>query len=229
MSPAVLGVDACRGGWVGVLLESGVCHAMVGPTVEDVLTTALARADVVTVGVDIPIGLPDIGRRRADELARLAVGPRRSSVFMTPVRAALDAADHAAGNAVNTALAGEGVSVQAFGLRARIAEVEAFVRRAPGPVLEVHPEVCFARMNGAPLTSRKVTWAGAVERRALLVQHGVALPDDLGPAGHGAAMDDVLDAAAVAWTAARFAAGHASSLPDPPEVFSDGWPTAIWV
>ena len=43
------------------------------------------------------------------------------------------------------------------------------------------------------------------------------------------AADDVLDACAVAWTAARRAAGLWRSLPDPPEVFSDGVPSAIHV
>jgi predicted RNase H-like nuclease len=43
------------------------------------------------------------------------------------------------------------------------------------------------------------------------------------------AVDDVLDAAAVAWTARRYVDGAARSLPDPPEAFADGWPAAIWV
>ena len=37
------------------------------------------------------------------------------------------------------------------------------------------------------------------------------------------------DACAVAWTAARRVSGRSRSLPDPPEVFSDGIPAAIWV
>ena len=40
---------------------------------------------------------------------------------------------------------------------------------------------------------------------------------------------DFADACAVAWTAARRAAGLSRSLPDPPEVFSDGVPAAIHV
>ena len=46
--------------------------------------------------------------------------------------------------------------------------------------------------------------------------------------GGGYAADDVLDACAVAWTAARYASGLATPMPDPPEVFSDGIPAAIW-
>jgi predicted RNase H-like nuclease len=45
--------------------------------------------------------------------------------------------------------------------------------------------------------------------------------------GAGVRVDDVLDAVA-AWTGRRILAGEAASLPDPPEVFSDGWPAAIW-
>jgi predicted RNase H-like nuclease len=39
--------------------------------------------------------------------------------------------------------------------------------------------------------------------------------------------DDVLDAAAAAWTARRKAVGEARSLPDPPELIR-GRPVAIW-
>ena len=41
-------------------------------------------------------------------------------------------------------------------------------------------------------------------------------------------VDDVLDAAAVAWTARRVAAGAARRLPAEPERFSDGVDCAIW-
>lgn len=89
--------------------------------------------------------------------------------------------------------------------------------------------MCFARMHGRPLTSRKSTWAGGEARRGLLAQHGIVLSGELGLAGPRTGVDDVLDAGAVAWTARRWVAGQAESLPDPPEVFSDGWRAAIWV
>ena len=83
-------------------------------------------------------------------------------------------------------------------------------------------------MAGAPLRSRKTTWAGAVQRRALLAQADILLDGDLGLAGEQAGVDDVLDAAAAAWTARRVSQGSARCLPGPPEVFSDGIPSAIW-
>jgi predicted RNase H-like nuclease len=55
------------------------------------------------------------------------------------------------------------------------------------------------------------------------------VPDDLGAAGDGAGVDDVVDAAAAAWTGRRVAQSLARSLPDPPERFSDGLDCAIWI
>jgi predicted RNase H-like nuclease len=227
--PRVLGVDAARAGWVGIALGTGGPRAYVAPGLADLVERARADGPVAAVGIDIPIGLPDAGRRSADVLAKAAIGPLRSSVFVTPVREALLAPDHPAAVAANRRLAGERVSIQAYGLRHRILEAERYAAAAGHPVLEVHPEVVFAELHGAPLTVRKPTWAGAALRHRLLADRGVALDGDLGLAGHDVAVDDVLDAAAVAWTARRYVTGEARSLPDPPEVFADGWPAAIWV
>jgi len=94
--------------------------------------------------------------------------------------------------------------------------------------VEVHPEASFAQPAGAPLKVRKSTWAGTVRRRQLLARADIALPEDLGPAGEKAAVDDVLDAAAAAWTALRIIRDQARPHPDPPELFSDGLASAIW-
>lgn len=56
----------------------------------------------------------------------------------------------------------------------------------------------------------------------------MAVPD-LPTTLRGVGDDDLLDACAAVWTARRVAAGLARAMPDPPEVFSDGVPAAIWV
>jgi predicted RNase H-like nuclease len=112
-----------------------------------------------------------------------------------------------------------------------VLEVDRWWRAAPpgGPrLVEVHPEVSFAAMAGRPLAHRKKSWAGALERWELLAARGVALRGACGEAGALAAVDDLLDAAAVAWTALRVARGAAVSHPCPPERTPDGWPAAIW-
>ncbi|XVQ09769.1 DUF429 domain-containing protein [Spirillospora sp. CA-255316] len=228
----VMGVDACRNGWIGIVLGGAAPAAHHARTIGGLVSAATGDAPLDAVAVDIPIGLPDTGHRQADVRARAVAGPRWQSVFMTPVRQALAAPDHATANAVSREAGGTGVSAQAYALRTGILQVDEWVRRTRIRVAEAHPEVSFARMaelSGGPPVAGKKSWAGAHQRIALLAAHGVTLPADLGPPGTAAGVDDVLDAAAAAWTARRIAQGEAESLPDRPEVFSDGLPCAIWV
>ncbi|WP_045875287.1 DUF429 domain-containing protein [Pseudofrankia sp. DC12] len=80
-----------------------------------------------------------------------------------------------------------------------------------------------------PLAHAKTTWAGAARRRALLRAAGIVLPDDLGPANVVPPVD-VLDAAAVAWTAHRVATGQGRCLPEGSGTQLDdrGEPIGIW-
>jgi predicted RNase H-like nuclease len=240
-STRVLGVDACRAGWIGIAL-SGVDprgvdprgvdpRPYVAPTIRELAEQAAADGPLRVIAIDIPIGLADTGRRRADRLAREALGRRWPSLFITPVREAVLLGDFPAAQAANRRLAGEGISRQAFALSAKILDVDEWLRGISPPrarVVEAHPELSFAELAGAPLAVRKSTWAGAEMRRTLLARAGITLTGDLGLAGEQAGVDDVLDAAAAAWTAWRVSQGSARCLPDPPETFSDGLPSAIW-
>ncbi len=227
-SGRVLGVDACKRGWIAIAVDDGIDGTYFAEDIQALVARAEADGPLDVVAVDMPIGLPDRGVRQADVLARAAIGPLWPSVFMTPVREALMAADHTAASAINRQLTGQGVSIQAFGLKPKLFQVEQWVRRATIRVVEVHPEVCFARLAGSPLTAWKSSWAGAEHRRALLTGAGLKLVGDLGHAGASAAVDDVLDAGAAAWAARQVLLGHAQPIPNPPETFSDGWPCAIW-
>jgi predicted RNase H-like nuclease len=223
----VIGVDACPKGWIGVTNDIPP-RGHFAATVAD-LTEAADRDGLLDViAVDIPIGLPVSGLRQADLLARAAVGRLASSVFPTPVRDALTAPTHAEAVAASTRLTGKGISVQSYGLRHRILEVEEFVRGSGRAVIEVHPEVSFATMAGRPLDTRKSTWAGLEERRTLLERAGIIVPADLGAAGRAAGPDDVLDAAAAMWSAVRFLNGSAVGHPAEPESLGDGPPACIW-
>ncbi len=208
-----------------MLLGDAGATVIAGPTIEQLVD---GLGSLHTVGIDMPIGLPESGRRRADQLARDLVGPRRSSVFYAPVRSAVTAATFRDANDESMRTVGHGLSQQAYALRSKILEVEQWRRIVDLDVREVHPEVSFAVLSGRHLPSTKKTWAGTAERRALLADAGIVLPDDAGAAGHLAAVDDVLDAAVVAWTARRVLLRQACSLPDPPEVGPDGSPIAIW-
>jgi predicted RNase H-like nuclease len=120
-----LGVDACRAGWVGVLLaEDGTTTAVIAAGIEQLIGAAEAIRRVQVVAIDIPIGLPDTSVRRADLLARDPVGPRWPSVFLTPTRAALLAGSHTEASAINRDRSGAGISAQAYGLRTKLMDVD---------------------------------------------------------------------------------------------------------
>jgi len=216
----VLGIDGARGGWVGVRW-TGTDLACLFDASLDALVGAAGPVEVVAV--DMPIALVERGTRAAEDEARRRLGPRRSSLFQSPCVGALDFADddYAGANAWSKATVGRGLSKQAWFLVPKIREVRALAARRP--VHEVMPELSFAAMHGGvPLPHAKATWSGQAQRRRLLADHGIVLPDDPGPAGR-VAPDDLLDAAAAAWSARRIVAGTASCAP------ADGDPAArIW-
>ncbi|HEX2045706.1 MAG TPA: DUF429 domain-containing protein [Gaiellaceae bacterium] len=206
----VAGVDGTRGGWVAIVLDDGVFAAdhVVRPV--EAPFDELADADVVAI--DVPIGF---GPREADVAARRFLAGAASTVFTTPPREILEAPFKP----------GLGVSAQAHALGRRVLHVTRLARSDPR-LREVHPEVSFRALNGGrPLRHRKKSAGGALERLALLRRHGIEL-ERLVPAA-SAPVDDVLDAAAAAWSAHRIAAGTARPLPDPPERV-DGRAIAIW-
>ena len=221
-----VGVDACKGGWVAVALdEAGRTEAAHAATL-DALGGALPGAD--GFAVDIPIGLPHTGVRQADVLAKHVLGPRQASLFITPVRPALLEPTHAAATAVAHALTGKGISQQAFALGPKILEAEAWTARVAAPVWEVHPEVSFTLLLGHPARAPKRTWTGMRERLCALEAAGLVL-GDFAAAGSRVGVDDVLDAAAAAWSAARLLRGEGCSFPDPPERDpATGQAIAIW-
>lgn len=223
---AVVGVDACKKGWIAVEIpREGEPAAHYLKHIGDV-TEAVPSAQVI--GVDIPIGLPAKGRRRADIEARALLGARGSSVFWTPPRQVLVSETHALATRLAVEMTGAGISQQSYALAAKVLEVDGWLPSAPCPVVEVHPEASFAVMLRQPAKASKKSWAGVVERRDALAAEGIVLDHVSGAATLHAAVDDMLDAAAAAWTALRVLSGLARCLPDPPEIDSAGRSVAIW-
>lgn len=232
---AVTGVDACAVGWVAVTLGPG----------EDVRIAVAATLNGLSLagvtGIDMPLGLLAAGWRDADLLARRALGRRGVTVFAIPPRPVWECESYAEAGGLCRELTGKSFSVQAWGLRRKIVEADAFRRRAaalrrtaePGRVVapgsagvrlyEVHPELSFAVLAGAPLADSKHTPAGLIARRHLLARAGIYVPLRF----PGAAQNDVLDSAVVAWSARRIAAGQAVVLANPAQHADDGAEIAI--
>lgn len=207
----MLGVDGARGGWVGVRWDGEELSCLFEASLADLVDAA---GPIAMAAVDMPIALVVEGTREAEDLARRVLGPRRSSLFQSPCLGALDFADddYAGANAWSKATVGRGLSKQAWFLVPKIREVRAVAASSEVPIREAMPELSFRAMLGDVVPHPKTTWSGQALRRRLLADHGLDLPDDPGPAGR-VAPDDLLDAAALAWSARRIAGGVAERVP----------------
>jgi predicted RNase H-like nuclease len=175
------------------------------------------------VGIDMPLGLLADGWREADALARRALGRRGVTVFAIPPRPVWQQPTFAAANRACRELTGKGLSAQTWGLRGKLLEADAYRRKSPAHLYEVHPELAFAALAGAPIAAGKHTPAGLATRREILANVGLTLPAKVA----GVPENDLLDAAAVSWTARRIATGQAITLTNPAQRADDNTEIAI--
>jgi predicted RNase H-like nuclease len=216
----ILGVDGAPGGWAAVVVDT------LDATGADLVWLRLAKIaealalDVDVIAVDMPIGLPRLGRRDCDLLAKKALGRAHSRVFFAPPRDVLNATSYADAAARHRAHAnGLGLSVQTWNIVDKIREVDAV---ADDPrLVEVHPELSFARLAGEVLASKHGPDGRAIRLRAL-ARPWSGLRDV--PPGQ-----DGVDALAAAWSGQRWARGEAESLPDEPPRDDLGRPMRIVV
>jgi predicted RNase H-like nuclease len=206
-------VDGCPGGWVAAVWTGDDVTWRALPLAFDALLAGLA--DCAVVAVDVPIGMPETGKRACDLAARAVLKGAASSVFLTPVRAVLAAPDHATGCAIGKATEGWAPSIQAWGIRDRVLGAEVALGNAR--VVEAHPEVSFHAMTGRVLPSKRSA-PGLGERLVALSAHFADVPGLLRAAPPPARADDALDALACAWTARRVLSGTAGALGEPPMV-----------
>ena len=237
----VAGVDGCRAGWIAVLCDpdGGQARIELLPRLELLLDRAEPPA---IVAVDMPIGLPDRvgpGGRPPERMVRAFLGERQSSVFSVPARAAVEAETYpeACAAALATSDPPRKVSKQCFHLFPKIREVDALLRERPDwrdRVVESHPEVAFAVLNGhRPMSLPKKVKGrpdpdGIEERRRVLRSEGLdpAVVDAVPPRGAGP--DDLIDACVCALVAARRSAGLAIAHPADDRRDAFGLRIAIW-
>ena len=220
-----VGVDGCKAGWLcfTVDLHNYETDFHILPHFADVLVD-FKCADVVAV--DIPIGLPQCGARACDIEARKRLGKsRRNSVFPAPIRPILCATTYERACQKSLRIGGKKISKQAFGILAKVREVDQVT--SPGLqnwVYEVHPELCFCALNnGKAMQFRKHSASGREERLKLLSDPFPQIRTHLNELDRKlAGPDDLLDAAAAAWTAVRIGKKQAVHLPKKPEFDGTG-------
>jgi predicted RNase H-like nuclease len=234
VQPTAFGVDGCRSGWFFFELAGETFRHGVAVTMAELIRPLAAGTPVF---VDMPIGLSDrtLPDRGCDAAARAVLGPRRSSVFTAPARRTLKARTHAESVIINRAETGKGISVQAYNIIARIAELDDLLdqsSRARRMLREAHPEVSFwALAGGTPMAHPKKTAQGFTERLAVLEQNWpqakrAVAEGWLMNSGNGVSRDDVLDAMANALVA-KAGPQRWRCLPDSPQLDAKGRPMEI--
>ena len=183
-----VGVDGCKGGWVGVgLSDDGGCPKI--EVCKDFADLVDCFGDACVILVDIPIGLCEDGKpnfRVCDKEARGLLGELRGSVFLVPSRRFVNevmeneewgyrrakkmkyADRHLKASKWSKNRYGKGIRSQAFGITWKIGEVDEFLRTrdANSPkIREVHPEICFWALNEQhPMSHKKSDSEGRKER-----------------------------------------------------------------
>lgn len=203
------GVDGCKAGWFCIAL---------GPSETIEAFDVCKLGDLVAMSndgdcifIDIPIGLSDgPDERLCDREARRTLGfPRRSSVFRTPVRAALYAGNDGEAKRISLEATGKSISIQSLAIMPKIREVDTLLRtseKARNLVREVHPEICFWALAGErPMLHNKKNPAGIEERIAVLERVWPSAGEEFTRICKDvprriAARDDILDAMAAAVT-----------------------------
>jgi predicted RNase H-like nuclease len=161
---------------------------------------------LATATIDIPIGLTGDRPRPVDGMARKRLGPRRNSVFSAPVRSVLAAATYEEACEISRSARGKAISRQLFGILPKIRELDQIETPAlQQKLVEMHPEVSFAELAGAPMTSHKSQPAGRLERLLALKSEFPDVETVSTPRLRGTQPDDILDAFVGAWSARRFA------------------------
>lgn len=233
--PLYVGVDWSDGGWLAVAFDDdGFDHADVFDGIGGVWGEY--EDDAERVLVDVPVGLLEEGEteRPCDPAARAVVGPQAEMILTPPVREAARKRRYPAANRATERKTGHTLSKAAFAISGGIVAVDELlqeVTEARAVLAESHPEVCFRAFAGTTLDHAATTAAGYAERMRALATFDRDAPPVVqevagATTGHEIAVESVLAAVALAYTAAP-GPGTLRTLPADPPTDATGLPMAI--
>lgn len=224
----VAGIDGCRSGWLIVEAHTDLSKAELNfaPNWHDVKSTARV------IAVDMPIGLSRDGVRQCEVEARRLLSPCASRVFKTIARGALRFAqkDWNVANQWSKDQGFGGISKQIWNILPKIKEIDRAIAPADQlRVVEAHPELAFARLNGGRPLDSKHTRGGLLARQALLQRAGFTNLDGWLQSlrGRGAKADDLFDACVLVLTARNILRGDGREVPAVEQRDSRGLKMAI--
>lgn len=227
---ACIGIDGCPAGWFYARLDHAKASFGIVSSI-GALEAVAEKGDRVLI--DIPIGLPCQGvrERTCEREARQILGPRKSSVFPVPSRAALACNDYRQASQANEHSVGKKLTQQTWAICPKIREVDNYLRKTETslPLREMHPELCFWSLNDKrPMAFAKKDGLGCVERLRVLERYWAGAYDlvvearEHYPAARMLATDDIIDA--LAGAVSGVLVESLSVLPEAPQFDECGLP-----
>lgn len=167
-----VGVDGCKGGWIAAILNEGELKIEKFNTIEDLVNGC---SDMDECLIDMVIGLPSSKNHiRPDTYARQIIKERSSTIFPVPCRQAVYAKTVSDAYDENVRVLGKKFTPLTVGIMPKMREIDSFLQnnqKYKNVIKESHPEVCFARLNGKTILSKKSEFDGIEERIHLLTKY----------------------------------------------------------
>ena len=221
-----IGVDGCKGGWVAAILKQGNLIVEKFSTINDIVNHYPEFDEII---VDMIIGLPsNKDHVRPDTYARRIIKERASTVFTSPCRQAINAKTKADAYMENERVLGKKFTPLTLGIFPKILELDSFFTDNPqykNIIKESHPEVCFAKLNGRTMLSKKIDIDGILERINLLSQYIPELNHNkltILSKSIKCKIDDIIDAICLSVTANLAAQGYYETIPNDPMIDETG-------
>ncbi len=215
-----IGVDGCKGGWIAAVINEG--KLIIDKYIQiDHIVNAYPNFDEFLV--DMVIGLQSTKEHiRPDSYARKIIRERASTIFPAPSRQAVYANSVAEAYNENERILGKKFTPLTVGIIPKMKEIDLFLQNKPqlkNKIKESHPEVCFAKLNGGTVLSKKSEIEGFEYRLEILSQF---LPNITKADVAAAAkrfkcnVDDIIDAICLAVTANIVYQGNYDTIPNHP-------------
>lgn len=213
-----IGVDGCKGGWIAAIYDRGSFEIKKYSSVDELVE---ANKNYNELLIDMVIGLQsNKDEVRPDNAARALIPGRTSTIFAVPARQAVYAETRAAIREANKSALDKDLPAQAIAIIPKMRELDEFLQENPAHknrLKESHPEVCFSRLNGSVVMSRKADEEGITERVGIIKQYMPEITEEYiyqEAKRFKCNADDIVDSIVLCITANLVAQGKTDVIPE---------------
>lgn len=223
-----VGIDVCKGKWIAVCIKDDGFEVGKFNSIDEICAE---YEDADSMIIDMPIGLLDnSSKHRPESQARKYLKGKTSSIFNTPCRKAVYCDDYESACSINREVLGVGLAIQSYAICSKIREVDEFLNNHSdwkNRLLEGHPEICFAKINGdKAVLENKTKEEGQKKRLEILSKYysdsEKVVEKFLYEVPSRKKIDDVIDALCLAVTGVLGLKYGLKSIPENPETDNNG-------